>query len=179
MSRLNVREAVKIYSLVLLWSFFLFWAGLTLGNRRIENLKDKDSSNQLFEDPVFFNDSSVLRGSLLPKVSQQDQSQETFLPEKDEVRKKNNPSFEIDLQKLYYTVQVAALETEREGKELIKKLLKRQHNPRLVPPASTGGFYRVWLGKCAEKEAAKKLEIALRNHGFSTYVRQVSRDYFR
>lgn len=74
-----------------------------------------------------------------------------------------------------YTIQVAALSTQREAQQAVLRLEANNFSGRIQPPtAALGGrFYRVWVGDFRSADEARDVEDRLKAAGFLTYVRKV------
>lgn len=73
-----------------------------------------------------------------------------------------------------YTIQVGALNSEEEARQLLLRLEVRNYMGRLETPRPGGdGYYRVWVGEFASPEEARSLEQDLKEDGFHTYLRKI------
>lgn len=76
--------------------------------------------------------------------------------------------------RVYWTVQVGALDTAEEAKQVIIRLEARGYSARLVEPREgVKDFYRVWVGEFEDGPAARNFEEKLKADGFHTYPKKV------
>ena len=177
MSRLGAKQTLTVYALVLCWSVLVFWAGFSFGTR-------KPAPDPRGEEILGFSAGKKSRAyPPAPKSALQDLLMESqsarpetatmlevaggdALPETE--MRPDNPREES----VFHTVQIGAVRTQAEGRELLGRLGARGHRGRIVPPSTSGGFYRVWVGEFENEAAAHEMEENLKSDGFSTYLRQ-------
>ncbi len=177
MPLLGPKQTLTVYALVLGWSVLAFWAGFSFGIREPgpgpmsgESLRFSAGTHprvhptvlkETFQDPVRGSEPSPhetaaaleARGSVAdPEAQAGTEKPEAVAP--------------------IHTVQIGAVRTEAEGHLLLSRLGERGHRGRIVPPVTSGGFYRVWVGQFGSKAAAAEMEETLKGDGFSTFVRQ-------
>ncbi len=172
MSRLGAKQTLKVYSLVLSWSVFVFWAGFTFGTREPVPGPGQDRSLQLSAESL----SPLYRSPPRPRPLTPEPVVDPVPPE---MFPSNGEEIELELPTLepapaYHTVQVAAVRTQAEGRHLLMKLGAKGHHGRIVPPSGSGGFYRVWVGECEGESEAREIEETLKKDGFSTYLRRTA-----
>ena len=177
MSHLGAKQTLTVYALVLCWSVLVFWAGFSFGTR-------KPAPDPMGEEILGFSAGKKSRAfPIAPELAFQDplMESESARPETAaalEVRGSDaHPEAETrtDAAKggsVFHTVQIGAVRTEAEGRELLGRLGARGHRGRIVPPSNSGGFYRVWVGEFESEAAAHEMEENLKSDGFSTYLRQ-------
>ena len=177
MARLGPKQTLTVYALVLCWSVLVFWAGFTFGIRKPElgpmggesprfsagvtSRVHPTAPQRAYQDPVRESESSPhesaaameVRGSVADPEAQTGTDKPEAVPP-------------------LYTVQIGAVRTEAEGHLLLGRLGEKGHRGRIVRPATSGGFYRVWVGQFGSEAAAAEMEEALKSDGFSTFVRQ-------
>ncbi len=74
----------------------------------------------------------------------------------------------------FWTVQVGALDSADEAKQVIIRLEARGYSARLVEPRQgVKDFYRVWVGEFEDGAAARAFEERLKADGFHTYPKRV------
>ncbi len=74
----------------------------------------------------------------------------------------------------FWTVQVGALDSADEARQVIIRLEARGYSARLVEPrAGVKDFYRVWVGEFEDSAAAHAFEERLKADGFHTYSKRV------
>ncbi len=175
MARLGAKQTLTAYAMVLCWSVLVFWAGFSFGVRKAPHRIGKEipgfaagkksrafprATKSAFQDRLVESEPPPLETALAPGSSGEDMDPEapasTDKPEAVPV----------------HTVQIGAVRTEAEGYLLLGRLGARGHQGRIVPPSTSGGFYRVWVGEFENEAAAHEMEESLKGDGFSTYVRQ-------
>ena len=177
MSRLGPKQALTVYALVLCWSVLVFWAGFTFGIR-------KPPPDPMGEEIPRF--SAVKKSRVYPRAPES-AFQDPVL-EAESARPETAPALEVqgshsvpqaqtqadttEAESSFHTVQIGAVRTEAEGQVLLGRLGAKGHRGRIVPPFTSGGFYRVWVGEFGSEAAAEEREESLESDGFSTFVRQ-------
>lgn len=73
----------------------------------------------------------------------------------------------------FVTVQVGALSTMGEARQMMIRLEAKGYLGRLVEPAEPGDFFRVWVGEFDSEAEARGLEERLKSDDFPTYVKTV------
>ena len=177
MSRLGAKQTLTVYALVLCWSVLVFWAGFSFGTR-------KPAPDPMREEILGFSAGKKSRAyPLAPQLAAQDpvMESESARPETatplevaggDALREAEMRTATPREESVFHTVQIGAVRTEAEGRKLLGRLGARGHRGRIVPPSTSGGFYRVWVGKFESETAAHEMEENLKSDGFSTYLRQ-------
>ncbi len=76
--------------------------------------------------------------------------------------------------RVFWTVQVGALDSAEEAKQVIIRLEARGYSARLVEPRpGVKDFFRVWVGEFEDATAARAFEERLKGDGFHTYSKRV------
>ena len=170
MALLGPKQTLTVYALVLTWSGFVFWAGFTFGVRAPAVKEEAGQDSAAAGDPMLRYPSTPVRSPAgtgeaaadLPGPGIEVQEIET------------GPGADTEPEEVpSHTVQIAAVRSEAEGRELLARLRRAGHEGRIIPPAGSGVLYRVWVGEFASEKAAEEMEETLKSAGFSTYVRQV------
>lgn len=176
MSRLGPRQTLTVYALVLCWSMLVFWAGFSFGIR-------KPARDPMGEESDRF--SGGAKSRVHPAVAEST-FQDPF-PESESSPHETVAGLEVrgtdadrgvrtgtdrpETVPPVHTVQIGAVRTEAEGHVLLGRLGASGHRGRIVPPLTSGGFYRVWVGQFGSEDAAAEMEKTLKSDGFSTFVR--------
>lgn len=73
-----------------------------------------------------------------------------------------------------YTIQVAALKTAAEARQVLIRLKAKGYAAELVGPTSDDAeYYRVWVGSFQRADQAELLEQQLKSDDFQTYLKKV------
>ena len=176
MSRLGAKQTLTAYAMVLCWSVFVFWAGFSFGSRTAPNPIGEDvpgfsaekksraypiAPESTFQDPLMECESAGRETATAVGETGSDAATT-------EETRTDAPQAGL----VVHTVQIGAVRTEGEGRVLLGRLGARGHQGRIVPPSTSGGFYRVWVGEFGSEAAAHEMEETLKSDGFSTYVRR-------
>lgn len=170
MPRLGPKPALRIYTLVLFWSVFVFWVGFNFGTREAT----LGEASQRLLQPTPRPDSSSYRGKPGTRLNNTEPVLD-LVPKKRSGNARKGREEETSIiteDSPLFTVQIGAVRTKAEGHQLLMNLEEKGHHGRLVPPSSSGQLYRVWVGEWEGESQAKQIEEMLKNDGFSTYVRK-------
>ncbi|RPJ83323.1 MAG: SPOR domain-containing protein [Acidobacteria bacterium] len=72
-----------------------------------------------------------------------------------------------------FTIQIGAVNSEQEARQLIVRLQDRGYTGILDRPAGTDRFYRVRVGSYPDRTSAGRAERLLKEEGFPTYVKKI------
>ena len=176
MSRLEPKQTLTVYALVLCWSVLVFWAGFNFGVR-------KPAPEPMSAETTRFSAGTKPRlHRTAPESTSQDPVLEFESSPHETAARLEGGSSEADpetqtgtdkpqVRPPLHTVQIGAVRTEAEGHVLLGRLGEKGHRGRIVPPA-TDDLYRVWVGQFGSEAAAAEMEETLKSDGFSTFVRQ-------
>ncbi len=170
MPRLGAKQTLKVYSLVLFWSVFIFWAGFMLGTREALPGEGQDRAHQPSPRPVLPSNRGVPDPAFVDSQPVLNLVRSEMSGDAGEAKEEELSMVAAD--RAFHTVQIGAVKTEAEGRQLLMKLEAKGHHGHLVPPSDSGVFYRVWVGEWAGESQAKQMEQLLKSDGFSTYVRK-------
>ncbi len=179
MPRLGAKQTLTAYAMVLCWSVFVFWVGFSFGGRTAPDPIEEEAADFSAKPSRAFPMERKLEGKAAfqgppaeaaPAPPETPAAVQASSQDNDPATqtKTDEPAARMPV----HTVQIAAVRTRTEGRELLGKLAARGYEGRVVPPSTSGGFYRVWVGEFEDEAAAHEMEQTLKDDGFSTYVRQ-------
>lgn len=170
MPHLGAKQTLKIYSLVLFWSAFVFWVGFTVGAREPTLGEAGDRPLQASPRP----ESYSYQGETSTPLTNAEPGF-NLVPRKTSGNSGKGREEELSIiaeDQPFFTVQIGAVRTKAEGRQLLMNLEEKGHHGRLIPPSGSGQFYRVWVGEWEGESQAKQIEKVLKRDGFSTYLQK-------
>ncbi len=72
-----------------------------------------------------------------------------------------------------FTIQIGAVGSEQEARQLIARLQARGYTGILDRPVGTDHFYRVRVGSYPDRASAGRAERLLKDEGFPTYIKKI------
>ena len=176
--KLNPRDTMRLYGVVLGVLFLFYLLGLFLGRNQFVEARPKEASVPMAGTPLEDIEPELdfyqrlmgpsATGSDSP-VSENESS--AAPPVLEEIPTTTGPSATLRFD--VYTVQVGAFTAEVDARQILIRLEAKGYASALMSPSDSDPYYRVSIGEFVTDQEAMGMEERLRKDGFLTYIKRI------
>ncbi len=179
---MRARESFFLYGVILVCSFGFFLTGLFLGKRYFirANLDPREMivSKPQLEDVKGNLDFYQQVLSAFWETAIEERKDEDLPGEAGAAADEKKAELELrrkiaGVPTEVYTVQVGALNREKDARPILIRLEVKGYSARLHRPQADNPFYCVWVSEFVTLEEARQMESSLKEDGFYTYIKKV------
>lgn len=176
--KLDPRDTMRLYGVVLGVLFLFYLLGLFLGRNQFVEARPKEISLPMADTPLEDIEPGLDFYQRLMGPSMTDSDQPVSEDELSTVPvwleespaaagQSKTPLFDV------YTVQVGAFTAESDARQILIRLEAKGHASVWMTPSDSDPYYRVSVGEFATDQEALQMEEQLRKDGFLTYIKRI------